>query len=515
MSSIAAGGSTTNGSGAGERRPPLIDVENPATGAVVGAVPCLSAADVERLAAQGRAAQPAWQALGFKERRRRLLRAQRWLADNRGRAEELIVAESGKQRADATAEIIAATEALLYWANNAERLLSEERISSRSPLLFGRSVCVRYQPLGLVGVITPWNAPFSLAALDLVPAMAAGNAVIHKPSEITPLSANLLEEMFRACDVPEHVFQIAHGDGATGAALVDAADFIAFTGSDTTGRKIAEQAGRNLTGVSLELGGKDAMIVLADADLERAAGGALYYGMANAGQICMSVERVYVEEPAYDRFVELVAQHAGELRLGTGSDEQPSEIGPIIFGPQIEKIADHVQDAIAKGARAIVGGRRADRAGRYYEPTVLVDVDHTMRVMTDETFGPVLPIMKVRDADEAVRLANDSRYGLQASVWTRDRERGGQIARRLESGGVSVNDAWVNLGAFDAPFGGWKESGLGRRNGVTGIRKYCQAQTITDNRRPLRRDPFWFPASNLVRRALDVTIVARARLRRS
>lgn len=515
MSSTATGGSTTNGSGAGKPGGARIPVKSPATGAVVGAVEAASATDVARLAARGRAAQPAWQALGFKERRRRLLRAQRWLADHRARALELIVAESGKQPTDGTAEILAATEALLYWANNAERHLTEERLSSRSPLLIGRSVSVRYQPLGLVGVITPWNAPFSLAAFDIVPAMAAGNAVIHKPSEITPLSADLMEEMFRAADVPEHVFQIAHGDGATGAALVDAADFIAFTGSEATGRKIAEQAGRNLTGVSLELGGKDAMIVLADADLERAAGGAVYYGMANAGQVCMAVERVYVEEPAYDRFVALVADHVRELRLGTGGDAQPSEIGPIIFGPQIEKIADHVEDALAKGARALVGGRRASRKGRYYEPTVLVDVDHTMRVMTEETFGPVLPIVKVRDADEAVRLANDSRYGLQASVWTRDRERGGQIARRLECGGVNVNDAWINLGAFDAPFGGWKASGLGRRNGSGGIRKYCQAQTITDNRRPLRRDPFWFPPSRPVARLMDMTIAARARLRRS
>jgi acyl-CoA reductase-like NAD-dependent aldehyde dehydrogenase len=339
--------------------------------------------------------------------------------------------------------------------------------------------------------------------------------VLHKPSEVTPLSANLLEEMFAAAGVPEHVFQIAHGDGATGAAVVDASDFVAFTGSDTTGRKIAEQAGRNLTGVSLELGGKDAMIVLADADLERAVGGALYYGMANAGQVCMAVERVYVEEPVYDRFVELVAQRARELRLGAGDEGRLCEVGPIIFAPQIEKVADHVEDAVAKGARAIVGGRRADREGRYYEPTVLVDVDHTMRVMTEETFGPVLPIVKVRDADEAVRMANDSRYGLQASVWTRDRERGGRIARRLECGAVNVNDAWINLGAFDAPFGGWKASGLGRRNGSAGIRKYCQAQAITDNRRPLRRDPFWFPASNLVGRVFDAAIVARARLRRS
>lgn len=425
-----------------------------------------------------------------------------------------MVAESGKPRTDATTEIIAATEALLYWANHAEDHLVERRINPGTPLLVGRRVYARYEPLGLVGVITPWNAPFSLAMFDLVPAVAAGNAVILKPSEVTPLSADLIEEMFRAAGVPEHVVQVAQGDGAAGAALVDVVDFIAFTGSTETGRKVAERAGRNLIGVSLELGGNDAMIVLADADLERAAGGAVYYGMANAGQVCMAVERIYVEEAVHDRFVELVVQQTRDLRLGSGADREPSEVGPIIFAPQLEKIDDHVQDALAKGARALVGGRRAERPGRFYEPTVLVDVDHSMKVMADETFGPVLPIMKVRDADEAVRLANDSRYGLQASVWTGDRERGGQIARRLESGGVNINDAFINLGAFDAPFGGWKESGLGRRNSSAGIRKYCQAQTITDNRRPLRRDPFWFPASNLVGRALDASIALRARLRR-
>ena len=496
----------------GGRRDP-IEVENPADGRVVGAVERMSAADLERLAAQGRAAQQAWDALGFTERRRRLLRAQRWLADHRGRVADVIVAESGKSRADALTEIVAATESLLYWANNAERHLTEERVKTATPLLFGRRVLARYRPLGLVGVISPWNAAFSLAMLDVVPALAAGSAVILKPSEVTPLSADLIEEMLLASGVPASVLQVAHGDGGTGAALVDLVDFVAFTGSAATGRKVAERAGRNLTGVSLELGGKDAMIVLADANLERAAGGAVYYSMCNAGQICMSVERVYVEEPVYERFTELVREKVERLRLGADS-AQRGDIGPIIFPPQIEKIADHVQDAVGKGAEVLVGGAPAPGPGRFFEPTVLVGVDHTMKVMTDETFGPVVPIMKVRDVEEAVRLANDSRYGLQASIWTRDRARGRRVARMLESGAVNINDAFVNLGAFDAPFGGWKESGLGRRHGSAGIRRYCQAQTITDNRLPLRSDPFWFPAWDLSK-ALGAAVSLRARLRRS
>jgi acyl-CoA reductase-like NAD-dependent aldehyde dehydrogenase len=512
--SAAARPAPPNGSLTTSGQRAMIDVENPATGQTVGAVEQMTAADLQRLAERGRTAQREWQALGFAERRHRLLRAQRWLADHRERVTDVMVAESGKSRADAMTEIVAAAESLLFWANNAERHLGAKRLRTASPLLLGRSVTVRYAPLGLVGVITPWNAPFSLAMLDLVPAIAAGNAVVLKPSEVAPLSAELIEDMFRAAGVPEHVFQVAHGDGSTGAALVDVVDFIAFTGSPETGRKVAERAGRNLIGASLELGGNDAMIVLADADLERAAGGAVFYAMANAGQVCMGVERVYVEAPVHDRFVELVVEKVQELRLGSGDERGPSEIGPIIFAPQIDKIADHVQDALAKGARLLTGGRRSDRPGRFYEPTVLVDVDHSMKVMTDETFGPVLPIMKARDADEAVRLANDSRYGLQSTVWTRDRARGRAIATRLESGGVNLNDAFVNLAAFDAPFGGWKDSGLGRRHGSGGIQKYCQAQTITDNRMPLRRDPFWFPASDLLGRAFGAFVALRARLRR-
>lgn len=493
----------------------MIEVEDPASGRTIGAVPKLTAPELDELAARARAAQPGWQALGFAGRKRVLLRAQRWLADHRRRIVDTMVAETGKPSVEALTEVFLAQESLIYWAKHAERLLADERIPGGSPLLFGRRVVVRYEPLGLVGVIEPWNAPFSLSVLDTTPALAAGNAVILKPSEITPFNAGLIAEAFAAAGMPDGVFQVAHGDGETGAALVDRADFIFFTGSQATGRKIMERAGRSLTPVAAELGGNDAMVVLADADLERAASGAVFYAMFNAGQVCMSVERVYVEAPVYDRFVELVTAEVRALRVGPSTGPGENDVGPIIHPPQIEKIAAHVDDAIAKGARALTGGRRSPQPGRFYEPTVLVDVDHSMRVMTEETFGPVLPIMKVRDAEEAVRLANATTYGLQGVVFAGDTARGERVARQLEVGGVCVNDAQTNLAAFGAPYSGWKESGAGGgRHGAGGIRKYCRTQTVMTNVRPLKREFLWFPYRARSERLIALLVAARARMQR-
>lgn len=496
-------------------RSTTIDVENPATGEIVGAVPRMTEADVHALAADARAAQRAWWGMGFDGRRRVLVEARRWLSRNRDRVIETISAESGKPRDDATVELTLGAEALAFWAKHAEGYLADERMRGSAPLLLGRTVITRYEPLGVIGIIEPWNAAYSLEMLDATPALAAGNAVILKPSELTPLSAELIQEMYLDSGMPAGVFQLAHGDGEAGGAVVDVSDYVAFTGSERTGRKVMERAAKSLTQVSLELGGKDPMLVLADADLERAASGAVYGAMFNAGQVCMSIERVYVEAPVYEEFVAKVVEQVRELRLGASDKAGKIDIGPIIFPPQIEKIEAHVRDAVAKGARVLTGGQRADRPGRFYEPTVLVDVDHTMDVMTEETFGPVLPIMKVADAEEAVRLANDTPYGLQGSVWTADRERGAQLAARVEAGTCNVNDAMVNLAAFAAPYGGRKSSGIGRRNaGAAGIRRFCTTQVITDNRRPLKREVLWFPYSPWATRMVRGLVGVRGRFTR-
>jgi acyl-CoA reductase-like NAD-dependent aldehyde dehydrogenase len=473
-----------------------IPVENPATGGIAGHVPDLDADAVAEMAARGRAAQPGWEAFGFDGRARVLLRAQKWLIDNSERVVRTIVSETGKTYEDAEfAEISYGAGAFGFWAKEAPNYLADERVKSSQILLKGKKLILRYRPLGLIGVIGPWNYPLVNSFGDCIPALAAGNSVILKPSEVTPLTSLLLAEGLRECGLPDGVFQVATGRGPTGAALIERVDMIMFTGSTATGRKVAAAAAERLIPCSLELGGKDPMIVLSDADLERAANLAVYYSMQNAGQTCISIERVYVEAPVYDEFVGKVTDKMRKLRVGAPNGPGSVDVGAITFPPQLDTIAAHVSDAVEKGARVLVGGKAvANVGGRFYEPTLLVDVDHTMKIMTEETFGPTLPIMKIADAEEGVRLANESPYGLGASVFTRDTERGEAIARRLEAGAANVNDAIVNYTALELPMGGAKASGLGSRHGAGGIRKYCSQQAIVITPRlALKREAHMFP----------------------
>jgi acyl-CoA reductase-like NAD-dependent aldehyde dehydrogenase len=473
-----------------------IQVENPATGQIVASVPDLGAEAVAAMAQRARAAQPGWDAYGFEGRGRVLLRAQKWLMDNADQVVATIISETGKTFEDATfAEISYAGNAFGFWAKHAPEYLADEKVKSGQLLVKGKKLILRHRPLGLIGVIGPWNYPLTNSFGDCIPALAAGNSVILKPSEITPLTSLLMAEGLRECGLPDDVFQVATGRGATGAALIEQVDMIMFTGSTRTGRKVAETAARRLIPASLELGGKDPMIVLSDADLERAANFATYYSMQNAGQTCISIERVYVEEPVYDEFVAKVSEKVRALRVGAPHGPGSVEVGAITFPPQLQTIEDHVSDAVDKGARVLAGGQSSSQGGgRFYEPTVLVDVDHTMKCMTEETFGPTLPIMKVADADEAVRLANDSPYGLASSVFTRDTDRGELVARRIEAGATTVNDAMINYAALELPMGGAKASGLGSRHGAGGIRKYTSQQAIVITPRlALKKEPHMYP----------------------
>jgi acyl-CoA reductase-like NAD-dependent aldehyde dehydrogenase len=472
-----------------------IPVENPATGETIATVPDLDAAAVAEMAARARAVQPEWEAYGFEGRARILLRAQKWVMDNAPQIVATICSETGKTFEDAQlAEIGYAGNAFGFWAREAAHYLADEKIKTSQMLVKGKKILLRYRPLGLIGVIGPWNYPLTNSFGDCIPALAAGNAVIMKPSEVTPLTSLLLAEGLRECGLPENVLQIATGRGATGAALIEEVDMIMFTGSTRTGRKVAEAAARRLIPASLELGGKDPMLVLADADVERAANFATYYSMQNAGQTCISIERVYVEEPVYDEFVAKVSEKVRALRVGKPEGPGSVEVGAITFPPQMDTIKDHVADAVQKGARVLAGGNEVSGAGRFFEPTVLVDVDHSMKCMTEETFGPTLPIMKVHDADEAVRLANDSIYGLGASVFSRDTERGEAIARRLQSGAANVNDAMINYTVLELPMGGAKASGLGSRHGAGGIRKYCSQQAIVITPKvAMKKEVFMYP----------------------
>jgi acyl-CoA reductase-like NAD-dependent aldehyde dehydrogenase len=473
-----------------------IAVENPATGEVIAHVPDMGPEQVAELARAGRAAQPAWEALGFDGRGRVLRRAQKWVVDNIERVIETIVSETGKAYEDAlVAEVMYGANALGFWAKRAPRYLADERVRSSSPLLKGKKMLLRYRPIGLVGVIGPWNYPLTNSFGDCVPALAAGNAVILKPSEITPLTSLLLVDALRECGLPQGVFSVATGGGDTGAALVDEADMVMFTGSTATGRAVMARAAETLTPVSLELGGKDPMIVLADADLERAANAAVYYAMLNTGQTCISVERAYVEAPVYDEFVAKVTEKARALRNGPPAGPGSTDVGALTFPPQVETVERHVEDARAKGARVVVGGARGHdgQRGYWYEPTVIVGADHTMEIMREETFGPTLPIMKVADAEEAIRMANDSPYGLGASVFSKDPARGEAVARRIEAGAVCVNDSNVNYTALELPMGGVKASGLGSRHGAGGIRKYTKQQALLVSRVHPRRDIHMYP----------------------
>jgi acyl-CoA reductase-like NAD-dependent aldehyde dehydrogenase len=485
-----------------------IAVENPATGEIVGYVDDMDAATVAAIVDRARAAQPDWEALGFEGRAAKLRELRSWLVTNRKRVIDVLVAEGGKTPEDAMlSDLWYVCDGLGFWGRKAPKYLADERVRTHSPLLLGKKVLVRYRPLGVVGVIGPWNYPLTNTFGDVIPALIAGNSVVMKPSEITPLTSLLLAEGVEAVGFPDDVLSVATGAGQTGAALVDHVDMIMFTGSTRTGKRIMAQAAERLIPVSLELGGKDPMIVLDDADLERAANMAVQWAMSNSGQICMAVERVYVEEHVYDDFVASVVEKVSRLRQGPPGEPGAVDVGAMTFPPQIEIVDRHVRDAVDKGAKVHVGGKRAPGPGRFYEPTVLTGVDHTMEVMRDETFGPVLPIMKVRDAEEAVQLANDTHYGLNSSVFTKDLEKGERIARRLEAGNACVNDALMNYLAQEAPFGGTNESGLGVRHGPQGIRKYCSQQTILITRFGPKREPTMFPNKRLTSKVLERLMV--------
>ncbi|OBJ73709.1 aldehyde dehydrogenase family protein [Mycobacterium sp. 1274756.6] len=486
---------------------PTIEVRNPADGHLVGAVTDHSAGAVADTVQRLRQHQSAWQELGVRGRAEWLLRYQDWLVDNAARLTDVVQSETGKTRFDAAIEAPAAIDLLKYWTGNGERFLADERPTPHSPFGLGKRLVTSYRPYPVVGIITPWNLPLLNPCFDAFAALLAGATVLVKPSEITPLSAVELARGWQEIGAPP-VFAVLTGGRQTGAAVAASTDFVQFTGSTATGRAIAASCAERLTPYSLELGGKDPAIVLADADIDRAAAGIVYGGLFNSGQVCISVERIYVEEPVYDRFLASLVTQVGRLRQGVAGRSFDFDIGAMATRSQYNIVQRHLQDAVTRGARVAAGGRAVD-GGRFFEPTVLADVNHSMACMTEETFGPLLPVIKVADEDEAVRLANDSDYGLSATIWTGDRERGERLARRLEVGAVNVNDAFANLMNYAVPMGGWKQSGIGTRfGGPAGIRKYCRPQAIVVPRGPqLGREPLWYPASK--HRSTMITVLMR------
>jgi acyl-CoA reductase-like NAD-dependent aldehyde dehydrogenase len=472
------------------------DVYNPADGRVVGTAPEHTPDQVAVIAAGLRAAQPEWEDLGPQGRGRHLLNWLDWITDNEQRLLNLVQQESGKSWGDTATETAIAGHTINYIAKHLDEWLSDQKVSAYGPGNVAKRLRVHLRPYQLVGVITPWNAPLGMPMLDVPFAMAAGAAVLSKPSEVTPLAWGEVVGGWQATGAPP-ILACTTGAGATGAAVVDQVDMIQFTGSTRTGRAIAVQAAERLIPCSLELGGKDAMIVLEDAPVDRAVSGAIWGGFYNCGQACISVERVYVHERIYDEFVEKLAKEASSLRVGVETDHSfTNDVGALVTAAQVDIVERQIQDAVNKGARVLVGGKRRV-PGNFFLPTVLVDVDHTMDCMREEAFGPTLPVMKIRSEAEAIDLANDSPYGLAGSVWTADPERAQRVAKKLETGGVSANNAMATLFQFPLPFGGWKQSGLGSRlGGAHSVQKYCRTQAFVADQLPISgKDPQWYPYS--------------------
>jgi succinate-semialdehyde dehydrogenase/glutarate-semialdehyde dehydrogenase len=467
---------------------------DPATGKEIGRAPLTSVAEVRHAVESARRAQPAWAQLSYRDRARVILRARELMLNSRDEIALLVSRETGKPVAEALSmEIVPTLDAMHYFAHTAENLLRPQKIDIGQYGLMGRSSSIVFRPLGVIGIISPWNFPLATPADEVVMALMAGNAVVLKPSELTPLIAIKLGDIFRRAALPAGLLNIATGDGSTGAALIDArVDKIMFTGSVATGKRVAATAAKYLTPVVLELGGKDPMIVLEDADLTNAARAAVWGAFANSGQACASVERCYVHESIASQFIERVVRETRVLKQGLGTQESV-DVGSMSNARQLAIVEEHVNDAAVRGARILTGGKRgADQKGLFYEPTVLTEVDHQMTIMRDETFGPVLPIMTFASEADAVALANDSVYGLTASVWTRNISRGRRLAEQIEAGTVMVNEVVYTHGIAQTPWGGVKESGYGTTHGRMGLLQLVHAQHVHVNRISFLPDLWWF-----------------------
>ncbi|WP_344834027.1 succinic semialdehyde dehydrogenase [Actinocorallia longicatena] len=453
-------------------------INAPFTGEPLATLPLSSAGDVELAYAKAREAQKAWAALPVADRVRPVLKFVDEFIARRDEILDILQWETGKARRHAFEEFLDVTLGPLYYARKAGKLLAPKRRAGAFPIATRTSE--HRQPKGVVGMITPWNYPISMGVGDTIPALIAGNGVVHKPDTQTALSVLWCVDLMIECGLPRDLWQVVLGDPAEiGDTLIGNADYIAFTGSTRAGRLIAEKAAPRLIGYSLELGGKNPMIVLEDADLDKAARGAIRACFSNAGQLCISIERLFVHEKVYDAFVEKFATATRAMKLGSSLtfDEQ---MGSLTYPRQLETVTTHVEQAVEKGATVVAGGKaRPDLGPLFYEPTILTDVTTDMDLCAGETFGPVVSVYRFSSEEEAIERANDTSYGLNASVWTKNVARGRRVAARIQAGTVNVNEGYGSaMASHDAPMGGMKQSGVGRRHGSEGLLKYTEVQTI-------------------------------------
>ena len=467
----------------------------PATGALLGEIPVSSPEEVGATVARARKAQAAWAVLPIDERVERLLRFRDAIVERADEIVEIVLKECGKPRHEALVhEVMTIADLATYYCRNAPRILAPQEISLH--FFVHRKSVVRYAPRGVVGIISPWNFPFSIPMGDVFAALVTGSAAVVKPSELTPFTMMKAKEIYDSTGLPEDLFGVVQGYGATGSALIDAGiQKLVFTGGVETGKRVAAACGARLIPCVMELGGKAPLIACADADLERTARAIVYGGFANAGQACVSVERVYAHKDVHDPLVRRVRELTSELRVGDPSKDF-FDVGAIIFSRQIDVAERCIEDALKKGAELVVGGHRIPGPGQFFEPTVLADCNDSMLVMNEETFGPVVPIQKVDSEEEAIALANRSRLGLNAYVFTSDRKRGQKIAEQVEAGSVVVNDVLVNYAIAEAPFGGIKDSGFGRVHGEDALRDMAEKRHVNYDRvSPPLADPTRHPYS--------------------
>jgi succinate-semialdehyde dehydrogenase/glutarate-semialdehyde dehydrogenase len=484
---------TTNGSTTSNR---TIKSWAPASGDLVGEVPISTPADVRATVARARKAQAAWGVLPVEERCERLLRYRDALVERADEIVDVVSRECGKPRHDALGhEVTLTADLFTYYCKNAKRILAPRELPLH--LLKHKRSTIHYVPRGVVGIISPWNFPFAIAMNDAIAALVTGSAVVVKPSEVTPLSVQKAKEIFDASGLPEDLFGVVHGYGDVGQALIESGiQKLVFTGGTETGKRVAAACGANLVPCVMELGGKAPLVACADCDVDRTANAIVFGGFVNAGQVCISVERVYAHEAVYDRLVARVKEVTEKIRQG---DPQTGtfEVGAVTFPKQIDVAEKHIADAVSKGAQVVTGGKKKPGPGQFFEPTVLANCNDSMTVMKQEIFGPIVPIQKVSSEDEAVRLANDSHLGLNAYVFTKDRDKGTRLAKRIEAGSVVVNDVIVNYAAAEAPFGGVKQSGFGKIHGDDALRDMAEVRHVFSSKLPdPKKEPLWFPYSS-------------------